>query len=350
MKEASMNLREAIYRAHHIVVVGHYNPDGDAVGSTMGLKYFLANMGKEAEVMYPNAYAQNLSWLDPKHSALIYSDRQEKCRELIAQADLIFCMDFQSIGRTDTMAPDLKESKAFKVLIDHHVGPAVDEFDLCFSEVGVSSTCEKLYKTIVAELDSTYVDKRVATCLYAGISTDTGSFSFSCAHGEVFRIVAELIEKGIDAVRIHRKIFDTFSIARMRLLGYSLHEKLVVKPEYGTAYISLSLEEMEKFHYQTGDLEGVVNFALGMQGIMFAAFFTQRKKRIRISLRSKGEVDVNEFAKKHFNGGGHKNAAGGSSFDETLPEILSRFESLVPGFYESEIKPKWDDLQNSPLI
>lgn len=349
MKQIDMDLKTAIERSTHIVVVGHYNPDGDAVGSTMGVKYLLANMGKSADVIYPNAYAQNLQWMDPEKTALIYSDNPGKGKALIARADLIFCMDFQALERTDAMVKPLTDSKAFKVLIDHHIGPAYAEFNLCFSETTVSSTCEKLYKTIETELDTALVDKRVASCLYAGICTDTGSFSYACRHAGLFHIVAALIEKGADIVRIHRKIFDTFSPSRMHLLGYCLHEKLVVMPDYGTAYISLSFEEMEHFKYQAGDLEGVVNYALGIEGVAFAAFFTQRKNRIRVSLRSKGEVDVNEFARQHFNGGGHKNAAGGSSF-EGLAETLARFERLVPDFYETEIKAKQAALRNTPLI
>ncbi|MDE7149514.1 MAG: DHH family phosphoesterase [Bacteroidales bacterium] len=349
MKRKDMDLKTAIRQADHIVIVGHYNPDGDAVGSTMGLKYLLANMGKAAEVIYPNAYAQNLKWMDPAGSAVIYNERTEKGNALIARADLIFCLDFQALGRTDAMAQPLTESKAFKVLIDHHIGPALNEFDLCFSETAVSSTCEKLYKTVAAELDAALVDKCVASCLYAGICTDTGSFSYACRHAGLFHIVAALIERGADTVRIHRAIFDTFSASRMYLLGYCLHRKLVVMPAYGTAYISLNIEEMEQFHYQAGDLEGVVNYALSIEGVSFAAFFTQRKNRIRISLRSKGEVDVNEFARQHFNGGGHKNAAGGSSF-EGLAETLARFERLVPEFYEKEIKPKRTALAEIPLI
>lgn len=348
MEQKNVDLKTVIERASHIVIVGHFNPDGDAVGSTMGMKYLLANMGKSADVMYPNAYARNLKWMDPEGSAIIYAERAEKAAALIAQADLIFCMDFQSIGRTDAMAPALTQSKAFKVLIDHHIGPARQEFNLCFSETGVSSTCEELYKTVAAELDTALIDRRVAACLYAGICTDTGSFSYACRHAGLFRIVASLIEKGAETVRIHRTIFDTFAESRMRLLGYCLHEKLVVMPAYGTAYLSLSLEEMERFHYRTGDLEGVVNYALGIEGVSFAAFFTQRKNRIRVSLRSKGEVDVNIFARQHFEGGGHKNAAGGSSY-EGLPETLARFERLVPGFFESEIRPK-RAIKPRPLI
>lgn len=334
-----MDLKTAIRQANHIVIVGHYNPDGDAVGSTMGMKYLLANMGKAADVIYPNAYAQNLKWMDPAGSVLIYNENAKKCQALIAQADLIFCLDFQALARTDAMTQPLTESKAFKVLIDHHIGPKLDDFDLCFSETAVSSTCEKLYQTVASELDPALVDKKVASCLYAGICTDTGSFSYACRHAGLFKIVAELIERGAETVRIHRAIFDTFSEARMHLLGYCLHQKLVMMPAYGTAYLSLNLEEMERFHYQAGDLEGVVNYALGIEGVSFAAFFTQRQNRIRVSLRSKGEVDVNEFARQHFNGGGHKNAAGGSSF-ESLSETLARFERLVPDFYQREIQPK----------
>lgn len=337
LKNNKMNLSEAIAKAENILVIGHFNPDGDAVGATMALKYFLNNMGKEATAIFPNRYSFNLSWMDPDNKAVFYNEKEEIGKSLIAKADMIFCLDFQSQSRTDTMAEILKEKKAFKVLVDHHINPSTEEFDLCFSEIAVSSTCEKLYKTMVSELDTKHIDKRVASCLYAGICTDTGSFSFSCGHADLFLIIAELIRKGADTVQIHRVIFDTFSPSRMRLLGYCLNSRLVVMEAYKTAYMSLGNKDLEEFNYQSGDLEGVVNYALGMENILFAAFFTQSQTKIRISLRSKGDIDVNVFAGKHFGGGGHKNAAGGTSMD-SLQSTLEKFEDLVPDFYESEIK------------
>jgi phosphoesterase RecJ-like protein len=324
------NLKELINENQNIVIVCHFNPDGDAVGSSMALHNYLALTGKKSKVVFPNHFAKNLFWLDSKNEVIIHENNHKAVEKTISEADLIFCLDFQDLNRTEKLSECLKSSKAKKVLIDHHINPANEQFDLVFSDIEVSSTCEMLYRVICSELNSELIDKTVATCLYSGVCTDTGSFSFSCRHKELFLMVADLISRGLDTVEVHQNIFDTYSQWRMKLLGLCL-ERMVVKPEYKTAYTYLSKAEMDRLHYQPGDTEGIVNYCLSVGGINFAAFFTERENRIRCSFRSIGDYDVNTFARKHFEGGGHKNAAGGSSFI-SLDKTLAKFETLIPEF------------------
>ncbi|MDR0763509.1 MAG: bifunctional oligoribonuclease/PAP phosphatase NrnA [Bacteroidales bacterium] len=339
-------LRKMIEDAQNIVIVCHFNPDGDAVGSSMALYNYLALIGKKSEVIFPNHFPKNLFWLDigvdgengvdnvngGNKVVVVHENNSTATEKIVADADLIFCLDFQDLNRTDKLEAALKKSKAKKILIDHHISPAVEQFDLVFSSTGVSSTCEMLYKVIYSELNPELINDRVATCLYSGVCTDTGSFSFSCRHKELFLMVADLIERGLDTVDVHQKIFDAYSLWRMKLLGFCL-ERMVVKTKYRAAYMYLSKEEMKQLHYQPGDTEGIVNYCLSVEGICFAAFFTERENRVRCSFRSTGEADVNVFAREYFDGGGHKNAAGGSSY-VSLQETLDKFESLIPQFAE----------------
>ncbi len=331
-------LKTYLEKAKNIVIVGHNNPDGDAVGSTIGLHLYLKNMGKESRVVFPNRCAQNLLWIDAGNISRNYQEHPREVTEIIERCDLLFVMDFNRLSRAEAMAPLLEKKDVARVMIDHHLEPDLESFVLAFSNTQISSTCEVLYRVIYNELDPSLIDANVGACLYAGISTDTGSFSYSCAHKELFATIADLVDRGLDTVKVHQNIFDNFSESRMRLLGRCLGERLIVKPEYQTAYMFLSEEEMTRYHYRSGDTEGIVNYGLGIAGIRFAAFFTQREDRVRISFRSQGNIDVNVFAKEHFNGGGHKNAAGGLCH-ESLEATVAKFERLLPGFYEKSIRP-----------
>ncbi len=329
-------LKNYLEKANNIVIVSHNNPDGDAVGSSMGLHLYLKNMGKDSSVIFPNPYAQNLVWMDKDRISLNYLEHPQKVAETLDKCDLLFVMDFNRLSRAEAMAPLLEKLEAPRILIDHHLEPETESFYLGFSNTEISSTCEVLYRVIYNELNPDFIDAGVGACLYAGISTDTGSFSYSCAHGELFSAIADLISRGLDTVKVHQNIFDNFSENRMRLLGCCLGDRLVVKPEYQTAYMYLNREDMKRFHFRPGDTEGIVNYGLGIAGIRFAAFFTQKEDRIRISFRSQGNIDVNRFAKEHFNGGGHKNAAGAASYD-SLPATLAKFEQVLPDFYRNVI-------------
>ncbi len=329
-------LRDYIDKAHHIVIIGHNNPDGDAVGSTMALYTYLKNSGKQSRVIYPNRYACNLMWMDTDHISVNFQENKEEATRLLEQCDLLFVLDFNRISRAEGLASLLRDSTMPHIMIDHHLEPDWAWFDLGFSDTSVSSTCELLYRVFYNELDPRFIDSHVCDCLYAGISTDTGSFSYSCAHKELFTTIADLIERGLDTVKVHQNIFDNFAENRMRLLGCCLGERLIVKPEYKTAYMYLSEADMKKYHYQPGDTEGIVNYGLSIAGIRFAAFFTQKDSRIRMSFRSQGDIDVNLFAKEHFGGGGHKNASGGHCF-ESMEATIAKFERVLPDFYRNVI-------------
>ncbi len=327
-------LVQLIREKSDVLITTHYNPDGDAIGSSLALYHFLKAQDVNVSLLIPNELPSFLQWMPGAGQAFVYSENNSIGNELISKADLIFCMDYNGLGRVKLFTEQLRTASATRVLIDHHLKPE-NEFDLCFSMTSVSSTAELLYRIIDEAGLKASISKEIAECIFVGIMTDTGSFSYSCNRSETFEITASLIDFGIDVERIHRMVYDTYSESRMRLLGHCLGPNLKVLPEYSTAYIWLTKEDLEQFEYQQGDTEGVVNYALSIQNIAVAALFTERDDRIRVSLRSKGEFSVNDFARAHCNGGGHRNAAGGDIF-MTMPETLTWFESLLPQ-YRTEI-------------
>lgn len=328
-------IRDQISNSKEIVITTHYNPDGDAIGSSLALYHVLKQLGCNVVVLLPNEYPSFLKWMPGNEKVLIYEANPEHCNSVIAKAQMIFCLDYNAMSRVKYFTKQLQEAKATKILIDHHIDPS-DEFDFTHSRISVSSTSELLYEVIAGMGYGKLINKDVAECLFVGIMTDTGSFSFACNYSQTFEITARLIGKGIDAEHIHRLVYDTYSEQRMRLLGFCLSDRLIVHAEYKTAYIWLTQKDLERFDHQIGDTEGVVNYALSIEGITMAALFTERNDRIRISFRSKGEFSVNEFAKKHYAGGGHRNAAGGDSF-VNMEETLRIFEELLPVYFGSDV-------------
>lgn len=323
-------LKKLLDEKTDVLITTHYNPDGDAIGSSLAMYHFLSSKGIPSKVLIPNELPSFLKWMPGMDQAIIYEDNPERCNAIIASADLIFCMDYNALSRVKLFTDELKASDATRVIIDHHVQPE-NEFDLMFSVTNVSSTAELLYQILDEAGFADLITKDMAECFFVGIMTDTGSFSFACNRPETFQIAANLIKTGLDVERVHRMVYDTYSESRMRLLGQCLGSNMKVLPEYATAYIWLTLEDLEKYDYQQGDTEGVVNYALSIQNVAVAALFTERGDRIRVSLRSKGGFSVNEFARTHFNGGGHRNAAGGDIL-KTMPEALLWFESLLPAY------------------
>jgi phosphoesterase RecJ-like protein len=337
ISESSISyFKKLLLEKSDVLITTHYNPDGDAIGSSLALYHFLISKGIKAKVLLPNELPSFLQWMPAAHEAFIYSDDPEKGNHLIASADLIFCMDYNGLSRVKLFTEQLKESSATKVIIDHHLQPE-NEFDLIFSIVAVSSTSELVYMILCEAGFSDAITKSIAECLFVGIMTDTGSFSFACNRPETFEITADLIRTGLDVERVHRMVYDTYSESRMRLLGHCLGLNLRVLPEFATAYIWLTKEDLEKYDYKQGDTEGVVNYALSIQNVAVAALFTERDDRIRVSLRSKGDFSVNEFARAHFNGGGHRNAAGGDIF-KNMTDTLTWFESLLPAYSDAILK------------
>jgi phosphoesterase RecJ-like protein len=263
---------------------------------------------------------------------MVYRDQQEKCQRTIQQAEIIFCLDYNGLGRLSDAEVPVRNADAIKILIDHHRDPD-PEFNYRISVVDTSSTSELVYDFIAGCGDADLIDQDIAACIYSGIITDTGSFSYSCNNEKTYLITADLYRKGIDGEHIHRLIYDTYSEERLRLLGYAISEKLVVLDEFHTAYISLSKEDLDRFNYQVGDTEDVVNYALSIAGINLAALFCERDGVVRVSFRSKGNFSVNDIARKYFNGGGHVNAAGATSH-LSIDETVRIFVNNLPEYQE----------------
>ncbi|WP_178989166.1 DHH family phosphoesterase [Winogradskyella schleiferi] len=316
----------------NIVIVPHRNPDGDAMGSSLGLYHYLKHYNHNVTVIAPNDYPDFLKWLPGDETVLKYETQLEESNGLIEKADLLFTLDFNAYHRAGHhMAEVLEASHATKIMIDHHQQP--DAYaKYMYSDVRMSSTCEMVYNFIDRLGDENKIDETIASCLYVGIMTDTGSFRFPATTTKTHQVIGSLIEKGADNSQIHNNIYDTNSYSRLQLLGRAL-QNLKVIPELRTAYTTLSQAELDEFNFKKGDTEGFVNYGLSLEGIIFAAIFIESKQDsiIKISLRSKGEFSVNEFSRAHFNGGGHTNAAGGRS-DEDMKTTINKFISILPQY------------------
>lgn len=318
-----------------IIITTHTNPDGDAIGACLSLMGYLEKKNQAVSVIIPDPDPAFLHWMPFHEKILVYSAETAKCREMIASAAIIFCVDFNGLGRLSNAETDFRQAGAVKVLIDHHKNPKPD-FDHMISVVNASSTCELIYDFIDSCGDAGLIDQEIGACLYAGLVTDTGSFSYSCNNEKPYLIAADLVSKGVDGEHVHRLVYDTYSENRLRLLGYSISEKLFVLPEYHAAYISLTKEDLERFDHQVGDTEDIVNFALSIGSVNVAALFYDRGEEVKVSLRSKGKFSVNEIAAKYFNGGGHMNAAGATTHI-SLEDTVNVFLSLLP-LYEKALK------------
>lgn len=319
-----------------VVIIPHKNPDGDAIGSTLGLLHYLLKLNHEAVIIAPNDFPNFLKWIPKQDSILKYETDQEAATALINAADIMFTLDFNAFHRTGNMETVLNDSKALKIMIDHHQQP--DDYPkYMFSDVSMSSTCEMVYHFLdkLDALDA--IDKDLATCLYTGIMTDTGSFRYQSTTSTTHRIIAELIDRGANNTEIHNNIYDTNSYNRLQLLGCALNNLKII-PESRAAYITLSQDELQQLDYKKGDTEGFVNYALSLNNIVLAAIFIEDKqnKIIKISLRSKGDFSVNELSRAHFQGGGHTNAAGGKS-DTSLETTVAKFISILPEYNKALI-------------
>lgn len=324
-------LRELLAQPQKIVITTHHKPDGDALGSSLGLYNYLIQLGHHVTVVSPTDYPDFLSWMPGNGEVVIYTENTVLSAELVAQASIIFCLDFNALNRINELGELVRESIAKKIMIDHHLEPE-DFDDYRFWNINACATAQLIYQFIVEELDGKqYINQDVATCLYTGIMTDSGSFRFPGTTSAVHRVVADLIDAGAVNWRIHELVYSNSSEDRLRFLGHCLSEKLEVIHEYNTALISVNHDELEKYHVITGDTEGIVNYALSITGIRLAAFIVQRPDKVKLSLRSKGDFPANEICKKYFSGGGHRNAAGGSSTD-TLEQVINQFKSILPEY------------------
>lgn len=320
-----------------IVITTHQNPDADALGSSLGLSAYLKKKGHFTTVITPTDYPDFLRWMSGESEVINFeNDQHSLAKKHIANADMIFCLDFSALNRIKGMEEFVKQSSAKKVLIDHHQQP--ENFaDFVFWNDRAAATCELIYELIEKLGDNNLIDIPTAECLYAGLVTDTGSFRFDSTSEGVHRIAGELISIGIHPNSIHRKIFDSNTIDRLKFLGFVLGEKLTYLPKYNVVYMAISKEELSKFSSKNGDTEGVVNYGLSIKGVVMAAIFTEKEDMIRVSLRSVDDFSVSEFSRNHFNGGGHKNAAGGRSND-SLEKTVEKFLSLLPKYKEELTK------------
>ena len=325
-------LKATIADNNFFVLTCHAGPDGDALGSTLGFAGYLKALGKEALVVVPDAFPDFLAWMPGSQEVLRYDKYRDKAELILAAADVIVAMDYNALSRVDDMGVAIGKSKAKKVMIDHHLQP--DSFcDLTFSYPHLSSTCEVVFRLIYAMGGYEVLDKGMCECLYAGMMTDTGCFSYGPCTQEVYLIISLMMQKEINKDRIYNKVFNNYSEGRLRLMGYVLYEKMKVYPDHHAALITLTRDEMSRFNFVKGDTEGLVNIPLQMKGIHFSVFLREdtEKELIRVSLRSQGTFPCNKFAGKYFNGGGHLNASGGQ-YDGSLDEAVSLFEKGLEEF------------------
>lgn len=316
-----------------VVITTHHKPDADALGSSLGLSNYLKMKGHHVTVISPSDYPEFLNWMEGQEEVVNYeAGNQKKSEDLIEEADIIFCLDFNNLYRINALGDLVRKSSAVKVLIDHHLEP--ENFaDYVLWSTKAAATAELIYELIIKLKDRKYIDKGIAECLYAGIMTDTGQFKHPNTTKNVHLVTADLIDLGADVAKIGRYIYDNNSLDRLKFTGYMLSKKLVVLKKLRTAYFWISADDLKKYNSKTGDTEGLVNYALSLKGIVFSAIIIERPEQVRLSLRSKGEFSVNDFARNHFSGGGHPNAAGGKS-DVNLEETVKKFESLAKTYEE----------------
>jgi phosphoesterase RecJ-like protein len=334
-------LKRFLEKPKNIVIVGHRNPDGDAMGSTLALKHYLGKKGHDCTVVVPNDYPDFLHWLPGSETTFRFDWQNSQSQRSINNSDIIFLLDFNALHRVGSdLQKTLEKYPNDFAMIDHHQQP--DDVKYMYSDVTICSTCQMVYQFIEMNNDLDLIDVDVATCLYTGIMTDTGSFRFRSTTSDTHRIIADLIDKGAENDRIHNNVYDANSYNRLLLLGQAL-SNLQILPSYKTAFITLTDEEKNRFDFQKGDTEGVVNYALSLKGIIFAAIFIEDKEQniIKISFRSKGNFSVNQFSRNHFSGGGHDNAAGGKS-DESMEKTITNFTRLLSE-YQSDLETSYEE-------
>ncbi|MBL7765673.1 MAG: DHH family phosphoesterase [Chitinophagaceae bacterium] len=328
-----------------ITITHHFNPDADALGSSLGLMHYLQAKGHNCKVISPNTMPEFLKWMPGANEVLIYELDKSAAEEWINESDMVFSLDYNHFSRTKIMEQTLASFKGIRVMMDHHLFPDLASFDYGVSTPLKSSTCEMVYDFINLQGDNSLININIGKCLYAGCMTDTGSFKFPCTTGSVHRMVADLMDRGLETAPIHQAIFDTYQENRLRFLGYVLSEKMIIFPEQHTALIAISREELNKFHISTGDTEGIVNYPLSLNNIIFSTFISEREAEMRISFRSKGNFNVNDFARSHFAGGGHANAAGGRS-ELTLTQTVEQYIQIIHA-HEKQLQQCFQELQAS---
>lgn len=323
-------LKELRKHSGSIIITTHHKPDGDAMGSSLGLYHYLKNAGIDSQVITPTDYSEFLHWLPGNEDVLVYEEQPEYSSQLIQRASYVFCLDFNALGRINQMGKDIENCTAKIIVIDHHQDP--QDFDHeRFIEIGASSTCELIYKYIQLHLDPTSMNKKMGECIYTGLITDTGSFRFGSTTSSTLRTAADLMTLGVVPDKIYRSLFDQNRLERLQLLGYFLANKIELIENGKVALAHLTLDELNRYHVITGDTEGFVNYGLGIQGVKMSALIIDRGYLVKMSFRSVDSFPCNEFSGAFFGGGGHLNAAGGAS-KESLENTISRFKKAIKTF------------------
>lgn len=321
-------LQQLVGDARRVVITGHMSPDGDAIGSSLGLQHVLRAMGKDVWVVVPDDYSRQLAFLPGTKDIVIYCRQTAHATELLNQADLIFCLDYNDIKRIDRLAPAVEHSPARRVMIDHHLDPVVF-CDITISHPELSSTCMLLFLVLKAAGWLGHVTPAAAQCLLAGMMTDTGNFSYNANDPEIYPVVGWLVGAGVDHDELTRRLFNIFSENCLRLNAYAISRKMHVWREYGAALITLTRDELNMHHYSRGDTEGLVNRPLAIPGVVYSCFLREEERYIKVSMRSLGDFPCDKVCAEYFNGGGHLNAAGGEFFG-SMEQAVEVFKSILP--------------------
>ena len=327
-------LKEFVADADKIAIIPHHNPDGDAIGASLTLYGVLKKMNKDVHVISPNSFPVFLKWMEGAEDVINYDDNISGVRSVLQNTDLLFFLDFNGLSRIKELETEVKKFKGKRVMIDHHPGPD-NIADVMISEPAASATCELIYDVINKAGWKKLLNKELAECIYTGIMTDTGSLSYNSSRPEIYHIVADLVELGVDKDKVHKLVFHSNSFNRMRLLGHALGQKMFLLDGTPAAYIVLSADELERFDFKPGDSEGFVNYPLWIEGVSVSALFMEHADKIKVSFRSRGSFPVNMFSEKFFNGGGHLNAAGGEYYGK-LDDAVDLFLNELPAFIKDK--------------
>ena len=325
-----VKVERAISKAENIVIVTHVGPDGDAMGSTLGLWHYLMTINKEPVIIVPTAFPEFLKWMPGSECVLVFEENKTVASEFIEKCDLIFALDFNAPKRMGKMADAVLTASATKIMVDHHLHPS-DFAKIIISHPELSSTSELIFRLICRMGDFSKINLACAECIYTGMMTDTGGFTYNSNKQEIYIIIAELIKIGVDKDDIYRKVFNTYSVDRLRLMGFCLYKKMKIYPEFKTALIVLTAKELELFNYKNGDAEGFVNIPLSIENVDFSVFMREEKDKIKISFRSQGTFPANKVAADLFDGGGHLNAAGAESY-LNISDTVNKFEDALEDY------------------
>lgn len=327
-------LKEVLSTPKQILITSHTNPDGDALGSSLALYHYLKKKGHRVTIVIPTELPEFLNWMQDFDKVLVFETTQTFSTQIIKQAEVIFALDYNGLGRIEGMGALVKESKAYKVLIDHHLDPE-DFANAVLSDTSASSTCQLIYEFLEMMGEADNIDIDILNALYVGILTDTGGFHYATS-ARLFHVVAKMMEKGVDSNKISDLVFNSYTIKSFTLLAHCIANCLELMEDCNTGIISVSQADHRKFNIQRGDLEGIVNYVLKIRQMRCAALITERKDMVKISLRSKGDFSVQEICSKYFNGGGHKNASGGS-IQKPFKEVIQMFKELIVNEYKVEL-------------